>query len=537
MTKIYLNINPLYILPLILNFSKMGSSNQTWTSSTDNAQTQKFQTNANSFEFQEFSRNGLSSWSEKTTTRAPKFSPSSRQHVYQTDGFPNDNRNRTQFVRDDNFPANMNTSELDNYGFMTPQQMTSNTGSFLDMYDFQNLNMPTSLTETLHSLSQQKNSEVPSVDKFSDSIENQHFSQGLSYMCNSQSQGQQQSGMKTKQPLPFGGNKLRADFGNNDSGFIGNTQIDEENQRSRDALFQLKFDQTDPKCGYFRDQDGINNPNILSGDMSHLQLSQGHVDRHASVMQPIKVLTGIHTSTTSSSHGSQTMSGPGTPNSLNESSFHNYDKLTSTPSGNISMNNNNSPHQNLRMQFPKQQPFPVNYSPVASHTSERQLTKNNCANISEAFRQKMARMTMPNQNTPSQYESKTGHDLLQDPNAVQNTAFNVEVPFTEMLQSPYARERQHERLNQGDKFSLDLATLSQLHQPFLKLTPNFIAPQFITTTPHSAFPTAEAFEYLPIDPYGRLAPAYLGPEMFFDIPPYFYHHGVHPFIPGFRNPR
>ena len=71
-----------------------------------------------------------------------------------------------------------------------------------------------------------------------------------------------------------------------------------------------------------------------------------------------------------------------------------------------------------------------------------------------------------------------------------------------------------------------------IHSPFLKYH-NLVMPPHVLM-PHGAYPAAEPLEYLTVDQFGRLTPAYYRPDMYLDIPQYMY--GFHPFHPGFRNP-
>lgn len=79
-----------------------------------------------------------------------------------------------------------------------------------------------------------------------------------------------------------------------------------------------------------------------------------------------------------------------------------------------------------------------------------------------------------------------------------------------------------------------LGAVAQPHHPaFVKYLPNFIAPPHFLT-PSGALPS-EAFEYYHVDPYGRLIPPMMAPEMYVDVP--YIYPGIPQVIPNIRNPR
>ncbi|XP_052091382.1 uncharacterized protein LOC127728199 [Mytilus californianus] len=70
-----------------------------------------------------------------------------------------------------------------------------------------------------------------------------------------------------------------------------------------------------------------------------------------------------------------------------------------------------------------------------------------------------------------------------------------------------------------------------IHPAFLKYH-NLVMPPVLM--PQGAFPAADALEYVAVDQFGRLIPAYYRPEMYLDLQNYMY--GFHPLHPGLRNP-
>ncbi|CAG2250766.1 Meiosis-specific coiled-coil domain-containing protein MEIOC [Mytilus edulis] len=70
-----------------------------------------------------------------------------------------------------------------------------------------------------------------------------------------------------------------------------------------------------------------------------------------------------------------------------------------------------------------------------------------------------------------------------------------------------------------------------IHPAFLKYH-NLVMPPVLM--PQGAFPAADPLEYVGVDQFGRLIPAYYRPEMYLDLQNYMY--GFHPLHPGLRNP-
>ncbi|KAK3105433.1 hypothetical protein FSP39_025152 [Pinctada imbricata] len=252
----------------------------------------------------------------------------------------------------------------------------------------------------------------------------------------------------------------------------------------------------------------------------------------------------IHSHTPSSYHGSlSTMSGQSTPSSSGDSGFQGFEKITSA--GTNGRPTSALPNQLQSLPYPLfTQPPPIlantNHPPpqpsvaVSSHSyinvnqaaeklGHRRASYQGNSHISEAYRQKLAKLSLVSPH-------------LTEPNLpVDKVAMAPDSSYKEILTAQLAKDRKA-----GHKDNLFLQELGAVPPPppptYLKYLPHIIspAPHHILATP-GAYPPTDTLEYY-IDPYGRITPHYVTPEMILDFPQVVYP-GIHNIFTGIKHVR
>lgn len=241
-----------------------------------------------------------------------------------------------------------------------------------------------------------------------------------------------------------------------------------------------------------------------------------------SVLQPIQINTHNALGYTSSTSGQNTpVSHPG--NSYQVLDKYGVSPVTSAQRVGVST---------------KSQPRPQDLSQLpASYPSALAMDKTQAgrpsAHISQAFRQKMAKMTTLSSPTSAMTDVKYSHEMTDKTQPVSLHSLTPTSYGDASTGTPVYHKR-HPRDNHPLQDFQTLGAVAQPHHPaFVKYLPNFIAPPHFLT-PSGALPS-EAFEYYHVDPYGRLIPPMMAPEMYVDVP--YIYPGIPQVIPNIRNPR
>ncbi|XP_022323204.2 uncharacterized protein LOC111124544 isoform X2 [Crassostrea virginica] len=240
-----------------------------------------------------------------------------------------------------------------------------------------------------------------------------------------------------------------------------------------------------------------------------------------SILQPIQVNT--HSAL---GYQSCNTSGQSTPVSHPGNNYQVVDKYASSPvttAQGICV----PPKSLLRAQDLSQ--MPPSYPPVLP--VDKTQAGRPSAHISQAFRQKMAKMSLSSP-TSAMTDAKYSREVTDKTPPVSLHSLSP----TSYGDSPPASVY-HKRIPRENLSLQDFQTLGAVAQPhhpaFVKYLPNLIAPPHFLA-PSGALPS-EAFEYYHVDPYGRLISPVLTPEMYVDVP--YIYPGIPQVIPNIRNPR
>ncbi|XP_061181207.1 meiosis-specific coiled-coil domain-containing protein MEIOC-like [Saccostrea echinata] len=240
------------------------------------------------------------------------------------------------------------------------------------------------------------------------------------------------------------------------------------------------------------------------------------------ILQPIRVST--HNAL---SYQGCAASGQSTPVSLNGNNYQAFDKYTLSPVTSAQGFSVQHKPQIRSQEIPQ---LPASYQSVLPGDKSQSGRPN--AHISQAFRQKVAKMTLPSP-TPANPDVKYSHEMTDKSHPVTLHSLTP-TSYGDSSANPPLYHKRLSRDNLSMQDFQTLGTVAQPHHPaFVKYLPNFIAPPHFLA-PSGALPS-EAFEYYHVDPYGRLIPPMLAPEMYLDVP--YIYPGIHQVIPNIRNPR